>query len=233
MSRAIKISLIVGLILYILLYLDLKLTRGYFLSKIAASPRIGQLSEDKKTAMIYTIQKKADGTIISYFKNNSLTPKFIISYRFDDIFQKVNHDFFLDKAARKNISSSRKTKETGYGFDCGTGLGSTSINPLESFYIERDYQDFLESFDLSRNLAERRGGAMMYDLLRLRPLFETKNNELIWLNEGNISPKDSIDVKFYIPVYSIFSGKQTNVYSNVIKVSYFDLLNEAKKRYEE
>ena len=90
-----------------------------------------------------------------------------------------------------------------------------------------------ENISLARDLSFR-NGSVFYDRLYLRPMFEIEDSkEIEWKNESMLSFSDSVEVQFFLPVHSIFSGKRFDVISNPIRVSYLNLLEMSKDNYYE
>jgi hypothetical protein len=222
MNAVKKIFLGFVILLLLLLIIDQQLYRSYFLSKITPHPEIGQMN-NSEGQIKYQIQKLENRTIRFELQNSSLLPKFIFGYRNDELRIKSGFDLIFDNASRKNWQTDYKIKKSHPGFDCGTGLGIFSINSFEKISKEESYSEFLSRFHIRDLIIEKDSNG--YDIIYGEPLLVRKRDgEQYVAKDISILESDSIEVQFYLPTYSIFNGKQTNNYSNSIKVSYLDLL---------
>ncbi len=225
---------LLAFILLCLVFADLKLTRGYFFKYFVAMPQMGEFADDFEGGFEYTIKKKANGNFDFRLQNKSIFPVNLILYR-NDSPNRYNHFFYtledstlFDYARRAKLNYPINVKEQGYGFGCGSGLGTATLNPFEGFDLELSYQELLGRYNLVGDLTlrvTRNDSTFFLDFVHLRPIIShSKPYNYSLIKDTKITQKDSVDVEFYLPVYSIFTGKQFNVYSNSIKLSYLDML---------
>lgn len=117
-----------------------------------------------------------------------------------------------------------------YGFDCGTGVGMTAICPRESFRIEKTYKELLENYDYTYDHFKEEDslGIITNDLYHQKPLIELVEHEFKILENASVKRQDSVDVRFYIPVFSPIKGDLYYIKSNTIKFSYFDIIEHMR-----
>ena len=221
------IPLVVALVLCIAL--DLNLTRGYFLSKITPEPQMGNVANGN-LGIKYEVTKKANGQYQFSLKNQSIFPKFFFLYiwRSNQLFYTLEDSTIFFYGSRTKINYPILEREDSYGFDCGTGLGVATINPFESFTEKKSYEE-LTKFHNFRSLLTFEKSNKLYDLFCRAPLAKLAK-DIQWIDSCPLTYQDSVEVRFFLPVYSIFTGKQHNVYSNPIRLSYLDMIQNSCAR---
>ncbi|MGB1243334.1 MAG: hypothetical protein ACPG49_12475 [Chitinophagales bacterium] len=228
LKRLFKIISLLAFILLCLVFADLKLTRGYFFMYLVATPQMGKFADDFEGSFEYTIKKKANGNFDFRLQNKSIFPVNLILYRNDKFFYALDDSTLFDYAERAKLNFPIKVRGQGHGFDCGTGIGLATLNPFEEFDLELSYKELLENFSLYQDLTFeiiRNDSTLWVDCIHLQPILAiSKQKKYSLLKDTKITQKDSVYVEHYLPVYSIFTGKQFNVYSNSIKLSYLDML---------
>lgn len=237
------VASLLTLILLCCIFTDLYFTRGFFLNYLVASPQMGELTNDFEGEFEYTIHKKANGNFGFRLQNKSIFPFNLILYRYGSP-NIYNHYFYslpdstlFDYATRAKLNYPINVKKQGYGFDCGTGIGVATLNPFEEFDLEMSQDELLEHIDLFQDLTltlHRNDSTFLVDFIYLEPIVVQSNQEEYSLvRDSKITEKDSVDVEFYLPVYSIFTGKQFDIYSNCIRFSYLDMITEQMNNYNE
>ena len=134
--RLITFPLLLIFLGILILILDLKLTRGFYLSTVAPEPIFDVYSENN-LSLFYTIRRMENGNYELEFKNNSITPKQFYLYEWETFF-KLSDSILFYYASRDKINFNGRVKEDYYGFDCGSGLRTVSINPFERFKVEKN-----------------------------------------------------------------------------------------------
>lgn len=220
--------LIIQLLVFIwLLSIDLYVFKGFYTSKVTIAPDVW--GNSKSYSCKLKIEKKTDNKYLFTFTNNSIIPQYFINYRNGQHFQNVTDSLFFNYLDRNLFPAYH----VGYSlnFDCGTGLGYTSINPLESYEIEKNYEDIIKecsTFDILKKTD------FIYEKSKKKYL-ELKSNyleidSLIRDESQLVLATDSLEVEYYIMTYSFVSKNQMYTLSNRIKVSIKDLLEQYKKK---
>lgn len=228
-----KIALALTATLILILLIDIFLFRGFFFEKIFFEKDYGELHE-APTNVHYNIQKKGDNYTFT-FKNNSYKPYYFWTYRWEKVIQKVPDTLFFIYARRIQIDYPHLSTEFYYGFDCGTGVGMTAIRPQESFQIDLSYQELLDGhyYIYEHINAMNELDSIAKDLYHQKPLVKIVNNRFTILENESIKNTDSVNIRFYLPIFSPVKGHLSYVKSNPIKVSYLDIVKEIKKEQAE
>ncbi|MEZ4886339.1 MAG: hypothetical protein R3E32_16505 [Chitinophagales bacterium] len=231
-----KIVSIGFLLLLLCVFADLQFTRGYFLKYVTAMPQMGEITEDILGSFEYHIQKKENGNFDCTIRNNSIFPVNLIVYRNEAFFYNIEDSTLFDVgyATRVRLNLPHGIVEENSGFDCGTGIGLATINPFEKFQQEDIFETLANDHFIQSSLLEPiiNGDS----LLAIPPLIfdKTKSNFVFTgTDKRNVNYKDSLELKFYLPIYSIFTGKQFNLYSNCIKLSYLDLIERIVRNHNQ
>ena len=223
MTKFLKTASVIILFILAHLMVDQKLLGSYFLSKITAYPKLGEI-KNEKTNITYQVKKVADDRIELTIHNQSLIPKYLLGFRYYWVVPKDIDERKFRLASRKSIRAPLKRSKDSYGFGCGTGVGVFSLNSNEKITKEKSYSEIFQLFQIS-DLYFKKDANYYYDIFYGKPIFtENADRELILVEDVKVTDKDSIDVKFYLPTYSIFNGNQTDNYSNGFKISYLDLI---------
>ncbi|AFM04757.1 hypothetical protein Fleli_2387 [Bernardetia litoralis DSM 6794] len=224
----IKILTVQIIILIGLITIDLYVFRGYYTSKIIIQPNSWRNTQNYSCKL--TIEQKNNNKYLFKFKNKSIIPSYFLNYRNEKYFQNINDTLFFTYI-RKNLFPAYRFDYYN-SFDCGTGLGLTSINPFESFEIEKTYNDIIEE-------------SYHQDLLKKTDFFHNKVKKsyedldykeidsLLKKESEIISITDSIEIEYYTIMYSFVSKEEKYTKSNKINVSLKDLLEKYKTEYSE
>lgn len=221
------------LILLLFIVADLQLTRGYFLNHFTALPKMGETVNDFEGKFDYKIHKKEDGNFSFAIQNHSILPANMIVYRNDAFFYDIEDSLFFvyGNASRPRLKLPHGIVEDGVGFDCGTGIGMATFNPFEKLEGELNRSELIDNYFLLSSLTEPI--AERDSFIAPPPLFfDTLKSNFVFTgrNSRDINFKDSIEVQFYLPIYSLFTGKQYNVYSNPFKIAYLEAVNKIFQR---
>ncbi len=217
------------LILISIAIIDMKITRLYFISKIMREIDFGgnyQEGEEIK----YTIQKIDSSNYKLKIENKTWRPHYLIGYRNDEIFYQLNASNLFNLASRKRINYKRDTLNFHYGFDCGTGLGTFSLNPYEAFEVTKNLRDLIDHFNLTDYVFRK--DSIFYARINRIPILKVNRNEdLNWIIKNkNILKDDSIKIQFALPYYSVLTGEAKVAYSNELVLPYIELLEKKIRR---
>ena len=234
MKKALKTTLILYIpAVFFCVLLDVFLFRGFFLSEFISDDEYGKMTEPP-TNLHYEIRKKGDEFTLK-FENESLVPHYFWTYRWNELMQKVPDSVFFAYAGRMQFTYPHLSTELNYGFDCGSGVGMTAIRPRESFEITKSYSELVESYyyiyDHFNQL--ERTDSIAKDLFHQKPLVTLVDNKFKLLENKFVRKSDSIEVKFYLPIFSPVKGHISYIVSNPIKFSYFDVIEQMKKNQKE
>ncbi|PHN07196.1 hypothetical protein [Flavilitoribacter nigricans] len=219
-----RFFIILSVALGILLTLDLRYTRGYFLGRLVPLTQM-YASAGTMSSVSYRVERVRPGVLRFQLTNRSFFPKFFWIYRDNDLQFKLTDSTLFEYAGRIVFDSPYKKSVESYGFDCGTGLGLASINPWENFSLEKTERSIYHRFQFDRMLSVRRD-SIFYDPIHLEPLMTIKKGAgWVWHPAASLDPQDSVSVRFYLPVHAPFSGKRYDVVSNPVKFSYLDLID--------
>ena len=161
------------------------------------------------------------------FKNKSIKPFFVWTFRNDETFFKVNDTIFsahyrliLDVPGSKN--------KYEYGLGCGTGLGHFSINPFEKFSSEVNQNQLLNCYYWGAYHQNYKTGDTINDLLYNKPLLvvNRKENTFKTFQRNDITNRDSIKAHLYIPIFSYNQSELYYIKSNKIKLSYKKIIEK-------
>lgn len=227
LKKAIKRVLLIQFVAFIsLVLIDLYIFKGFYTSKVIIHPEFW--NEGENYSCEFNIRKKTDNKYLFTFKN-SISPKYFVNYRNEKHFQNVSDTLFFDYLG-KNLFPAYSSNFS-YSFGCGTGLGYTSINPFESHKVEKSYTEIIKecsSINLLKNssyLSNKK-----YSKEYFFELNNTEIDSLIKYENQFVSVKDSIQVEYFIVMYSFISKNKMHIVSNRINVSVKDLLNEYCKQ---
>jgi len=216
-----RIILIQLLIVLTLITIDLYVFRGFYSSKVYI--QYEEWNNDQIYSCELKIEKISNDNYLFTFRNKSILPKYFLNYRNDKIRQKVTDTIFFNYL-EKNLFPAYSF-DYYRRFDCGTGVGLSSINPLESFRIEKSYEDIInESSSLNRikNITFFNKRFIDLDYYEIDSLI-VNENPLVSIN-------DSIEIEYYINMNSFISKDVNYIVSNRINVSLKDILDQYKKR---
>jgi len=223
-----QIIMIFALIIFVFLLLDVFLFRGFFIlhrsffrCNVKYEYKVNELPNKK-----YSFE----------FKNKSLSPFYIWTYRNNDLYQEFSDSTFFNYATRFKITlplelmSSENTmdeiKSYYYGVDCGTGLGGTVIKPFEKFETTLNYDELLEICSWNIRIWNGKDGVPT-DLIYNEEIYSNIDKNIL-KNNLRVSTTDSLEFEFYVPVFCVLTEKRFYATcSSKIKISYLDLL----KRY--
>ena len=233
MKKFVKIVIGIFTFFSILIIIDFYIYRGYFYQEFCSSSFVSY--EDRKVVDSENLQlniRKSDSSFHINFKNKSLRPYFVMTYRWDINFP-VNDSIFFLHSRSKTYYPMLKT-EYDYGMDCGTGVGYFSINPLENFKQEIGYHKLIKEH-LVYDHRKTSDNDTINDLFYNKPLIISKDDESPYLiDRDDLTAKDSLSLRLYIPVFSYNYGKLIYVKSNKIKVSFLDIIkNQIEVQQEE
>ena len=242
MKKVIKILIIFSVFIFILYLFDLYATRSYFLANEFREYPTYRSIKNENLDVIFHIKKTNTDSIELIFKNNSIKPLYFTHYRHGEnltqsIFYPLGKQTFFNNS-RVFIPEFDKPIEQNYiGFECGTGLGVSSIKPYESFKKEVKLSDFYEMIELLNTLTLSEDNSLIerkhHQSIGYFKSFELNNVKFEWNKEILLSHSDSINFQLYTPIHSLFSKSQTIVYSNIIKVPYLEIIESKIKKSEE
>jgi hypothetical protein len=192
MKKVVK-AIIIGIIIILisLIFFDLHVLRGYFLTPYLYTSTFERFDGD----MEYIIKDNGDGTLDLHLKNNSLAYYPIFLYRWEIFFDLSDSIMFQYYAARSKFSiDGNVLYDQGSGIDCGTGIGMALIRPLESFSlnnlkIQQVIQDY-QSYNFIMALKEK---------------------------GIDISSNETISCQLYLQINSL-GVEEVRVYSNVLEL---------------
>lgn len=213
---------LIGASVFIVL-IDLYACRGYVIPQFISSSTTNN-QEVAQADFAYSVTKQGKDDMRISIKNNSILPFVFMTYRNDEVFFQLKDDQIIQHGLRYMLVSPENRSDTSYGFDCGTGLGWATINPYESLEATIDYDDILSGFSIVNTPSVIVEDTIL-DPFHWQPLAYL-NEGRDWVITDDLSrfEKDTIVVKYFLPVHSLFSGQQKNAYSNLVKIPYLDLL---------
>lgn len=223
MKKVLKIAKVVIALFLVLILIDLYVFRGYFNVDIFRRyfADYSERKEIQSDNLEFKIQK-SDSSFLINFRNKSLKPYFVKTYRWKVKFPVNDSIFFLHLRSKSYYPKLRD--DYGDGMDCGTGIGYFSINPLESFEQEIGYYELIKNH-LSYDHRKKTQGDTINDLFYDKPLIISKKDQLPYqINRDDLTEKDSLSLRLYIPVYNYNYNQLIYVKSNKIKVSYLDVI---------
>ena len=224
--RLLLVLLTVGLIFLGIIFIDLKVTRGYFLSAVLSHQNFSGIDvPEKDSNLVYEITTAADGEYNFRFENNAFTPKFFPVFRYDSIRYGLNDQTFFSYASNSELFYRDTVIGFSGGYGCGQGLGPATINPFEVFEMNFTYQEVIEkSFYALQFIAV--GDSMVDPIYKQRLPMDSNN---LWIEidpHSSVIPiTDSIAVQFYINLESVTKNERYAVKANSIQVGYLDLIN--------
>lgn len=227
-NAAKRVLLIQFLVFLLLIIIDLYVFRGFYSSEIIINPNHPFITENNSCC--FKIKKETDDKYIFTFKNYSLFPKYLMNYRNEQYFQSVHSDLFFNYIDA--IIFPAYGTDYNLNFDCGTGLGLSSINPFESFKVEMTYKEIIEDISWLDILSNSMYLEERYSFEK--PFYDLEYDEidsLIVEVSQNVLITDSVQVEYFVPLYSFVSKDRINMESNKVTVSMKDILDEYMKNY--
>ena len=95
--------------------------------------------------------------------------------------------------------------------------------------MQKDYFSLTQYYSLYSDLTFHRG-VLHYDPIYGALLFSRgPAYDIKWNEASPLTYSDSLEVKFFLPVYDLFKGRHYKLYSNPIKLAYLDLIESYKK----
>ncbi|WP_075342904.1 hypothetical protein [Tenacibaculum agarivorans] len=155
------------------------------------------------------------------FKNTSIKAFLVWTYRYDQLLFKMNDSIFRYRY-RLKVNTPHFKNDYEYGLDCGTGAGSFSINPYESFSSKVTRQELLDPYYWGAYHQNNKNGDTINDLIYNKPLLIVNHRENTFevIKRKDITEKDSIDAQLFLPFFSYNHQKLSYAKSNYIKLSY-------------
>lgn len=238
MKKLIKIIALLFSIILITFLADLYILRGYFTPKIIYSLNSDNSQNGLEVLNDYcslTVSKENNYFNID-FKNNSYKPFLVWTYRWEPFF-KVNDSVFINHLRYKS-NFPKYTNRYDYGLDCGTGAGTFTINPFESFKAQKTYNELVDFIYWSGHHYDNSTKDTIKDLIYNKPLLLVDRNKKFKVFERNdLTDKDSTEIELYLPLFNINHKTLFYVKSNKVKLCYRDiidnLINYEKKIHEE
>jgi len=220
MKKVIKIFIVQIAILFLFIFIDLFFFAGFYTSKVYIQSR-GYECNAKDNSCRFTIEKKNNLTYELVFKNNSLAPKYFLNYRFEELQQNVTDTLFYSYLGR-NVYPAYDF-DYDIHFDCGTGVELSSINPLKNFVINKSYRQILKEFS---NFYTIKNLDFLYESIPYKKYKYEEIDSLIKFKSQFILVTDSIQLEYYVPMFSFISKNKKYSSSNLFKVSLKDLFDE-------
>ncbi|MEE4000308.1 hypothetical protein V1T75_08155 [Tenacibaculum sp. FZY0031] len=228
MKKLIKFALTILSFLIIFILVDLYVFRGYF-----SDLYLGPFYENNlKTEEI--ISNDLELKIIKQkniyeinFKNKTLKPYFIWTYRWNVYFP-VNDSIFSFHY-RFNANFPEHKDEFDYSVSCSTGLNTFTINPLESFQNKLNYKQIVNLVYWPYYHHQKIKNDTIMDLIHGKPLLFNNDKVMKIFERNDISKRDSINLKFYLPVFNYNNQNLIYVKSNNIKIAYKDIVENLIK----
>ncbi|SEB37798.1 hypothetical protein SAMN04489761_0283 [Tenacibaculum sp. MAR_2009_124] len=226
MKKTLKKIVITSLLVVLTFYLtDLYIFRGYFTPDILyllSDKNIETGKEIKNKNCSLSIEKQ-DNSFLINFKNRSLKPYLVWTYRYKKLFPVNDSIFFLH--LRNKVSFPYYKNKHEYGLDCGTGAGVFSINPFESFQIRKSYKEFVNSIYWSNVHQYNSSYDTVKDLIYNKPLLLIDRKQKFRnFKRNDLITTDSTEVSLYIPLFSFDHKELFYVKSNSIRISYLDII---------
>lgn len=235
-----KLLIGIGILVVVIistLYLDLRLTHGFWIDMFYLEKNFGYDFEHKRieadNSVEYTVEVNESGSYLLSFRNKSIVPKYFLAYR-DSIYFNMTDTNFFHYSTRCSIQLPDTTVNNGWSSlgCCGTGIENVSINPFEHFQIEKTEKELFDSF-LVYTLLSYQKDSCYYELLDDELLYcSDRDYNMNWVSQKTRSKIDTVEIQFYLPVYSYFTGDESFVYSNKLRVSYSDLISNFQERVE-
>ncbi|WP_299839209.1 hypothetical protein [uncultured Tenacibaculum sp.] len=227
MKKLFKITLYIFFIILGFTLFDLYAFRGYYtnicISKIYNYDFEIEGKETNELTLKIINEKKLYNI---HFKNKTAKPFFVWTYRNDEVAFKVNDSVFRYQY-RLNLDIPEFKNKYEYGLDCGTGAGSFSINPYESFTSKIPHEKLLDPYYWGTYHQKNNNGDTINDLIYNKPLLLVyyRKNTFKVFNRTDITDKDSIYAQLYLPVFSYNRKDLSYIKSNYINLSYKDIVN--------
>lgn len=238
MKKLFKIILSLIAICFIAILIDLYAFRGYFTPDLLYLIKSKNLKVKEIENIDCNLFIKKEGDFYNLtFDNISYKTFLTWTYRDENLLFKVNDSIFFQHIRYKSHFPKYKN-DYHYGLDCGTGAGYFTINPYESFKIKSTYKELIKFIYWESVHQYNTINDTVKDLIYNKPLLLTNRWEKFKVFERNdLSERDSTDVEFYIPLFSINHKKLFYVKSNKIKLSYKDIIDNLtlseKRAHEE
>ncbi len=152
------------------------------------------------------------------------------------LFFKVNDSVFINHLRYKS-NFPKYLNKYEYGLDCGTGAGTFTVNPFESFKIKKSYNELINFINWRYHHQNNSTRDTIKDLIYNKPLLlidRDKNFKIFKRND--LTNKDSTEIELYIPLFNTDHTNLFYVKSNKVKLSYKDIINnltESEKKVHE
>ncbi|WP_196896039.1 hypothetical protein [Aureivirga marina] len=225
MKKGLRKRILIQLSIFIsILIIDLYVFRGYFSSSVIISPNEWNYEIDRSSKLSIT---KNNNKYLFNYNNNSLSPKYVLNYRSGKKLMKFNDTIFF-YSLRKNLFPNYDTDYSN-SFDCGTGLDLISINPFDSYKIEKTYQEIINECSYSDYFKKTEYFQKKFPK-QFKHLKYHQIDSLIIKEKDFISNKDSVKVEYFIVMYSYLSKDRLRTVSNKINVSLKDLFESYIER---
>ncbi|MFK7933687.1 MAG: hypothetical protein AB8G22_09260 [Saprospiraceae bacterium] len=221
---AATVALLIGIV--IAFHVSNYFVRGYYFKYFVFNDF--QIGEPLEHDLPFVIKLQSlDNERVSFsFENNGIGTYGMIIYRFDSVFYELTSDKLFQQT-RLKASYDNFLSEESSGFDCGTGLGLVTINPLENYSIKLSKKALLDKFYSCHQFSFRLNNQFV-DLVNKESIFHRNESNISINSDLKLDTQDSMKIQLFIPLYSLISGKEHRVYSNEIKVSYKDIIENFK-----
>lgn len=184
---------------------DIHFRRGYWFYEVTDQLVSFPTIFDKPDVdMSYEISSNPDGSWRFRFQNNDFSYRYFYAYRNGRKDFDLTDSLFFLCASRYIVVGKTDSLVDDPGFSCGTGLSSIFIRPYEVFEFTTRSLDPMIHFGC---LAAQRDD--------MKAFYVTN---------------DSIDLRFYLPVYAIGAEHYGAVASNQIRIP-FDRIDSAHTAY--
>ena len=216
-----KTTLYLVIFLLFFILFDLYILRGIFSSYFIF--RNENISKKTK----FVIKKKENGVYNLNIKNNSIIPDYFQFPRWNKVFLTDVNKIVSMGIGSRVLNTKNDLEKISLSFGCSNGLGLCSINPYEKIEKDYTYTEIIEKITHIRNISDN----INNDLLYGDKLFLDKTR-LIINNDSRITKMDSLEIEFYFGLFSLASGEQYPIKSNIVKVGYLDLIKSYVEKKE-
>jgi len=230
MKKLIKIVIRLLVFIIVLFLIDLYLLRGYYSAPLINKLYNPEISSIEKKSDALNIQVSRQRKVLQInFKNKSIRPFLVWTYRWNALFP-VNDSVFSSHY-RLKTKFPKYENEYHYGLDCGTGAGTFSITPLESFSSKITEEKLLEYFCIGAYHQYNEKSDTINDLIYDKPLMviDGRKNTFKVFPREDLTKQDSINVQLYLPVFSFTHQNLYYVKSNFFKLPYSKMIEQLIK----
>jgi len=186
--------------------------------------------------LVYSLTELADARYERRITNESWRPFLVTIYEFKEWQYELPDEMLLRYAGRYVIKNQRTDLkiDSGFGFNCGSGLGMTLIRPWERFVDTVDFKGLMPFVSIGDQLAfpddnfafDRLTGTRIGDPSRERSQYkETSLPAML--------PNDALEVRLYLPVMDYFTGEPARVYANGFLIGRWEMLERMATRRTE